>query len=419
MRIVADFHIHSKYSRATSRDMEIKTLERFARAKGINLLGTGDFTHPEYFSELKAALEPLGNGLFRLKGTDSPVRFILTVEVSNIFSVRGTVKRVHTIVIAPSFEAVSKINRSLGRRGKLASDGRPVFGFHVKETVKLVLDASADCLVVPAHAWTPWFSVFGSASGFDSLEECFQEEAANIHAIETGLSSDPAMNWRLSGLDRITLLSNSDAHSPSRIGREANVFDCEMDYREITEVIRQGDPEKFLYTVEFYPEEGKYHWDGHRACGVAMPPSGTRDHDFTCPECGKKMTVGVMHRVESLADRPAGVKPEGKIPFRNMVPLDEIIAAAFGQRTGTKAVKREYDAMISSLGPEIEILLERTEAELKPWVKPAVLKGILKVRSGDVRILPGYDGCYGRVSFEDGEDDGSLAQQPLLQERFF
>ena len=237
VKIIADFHIHSKYSRATSRAMEVETLALWAEKKGIYLLGTGDFTHPQYFAELQGALAPLGNGLFKLKSRPSPVHFILTVEVSNIFSVKGSVKRIHTIIFAPSFEAAQKINSQLARLGKLGSDGRPIFGFHVKDIVKIALDASADCLIVPAHAWTPWFSVFGSNSGFDSIEECFEEQAKNIFAIETGLSSDPAMNWRLSGLDRITLLSNSDSHSPSRIGREANVFDCEMDYFEMVRAL--------------------------------------------------------------------------------------------------------------------------------------------------------------------------------------
>lgn len=397
MKIIADFHIHSKYSRATSKDMEVGTLGRYAEMKGIQLLGTGDFTHPQYFSELQAALEPLGNGLFKLKGKPSPVRFILTAETSHIFSVKGKTKRVHVILFAPSFEAVEKINRQLARRGNIASDGRPIFGMHVKDIVKLMLDVTPDALIVPAHAWTPWFSVFGSMSGFDSIDECFEEQTKNIYAIETGLSSDPAMNWRLSGLDRITLISNSDSHSPSRIGREANVLDCKMDYKEVLEVIRTGDPKRFLYTVEFYPAEGKYHYDGHRDCGVVFDPKTSREQQFICPKCGKKLTIGVMHRVEELADRPEGFRPLRKIPFKNMIPLDEIIADAVGKGVATKTVAQEYEKMVRTLGPELEILLDRSETELKGCADARVSEGILNVRAGHVRIEPGYDGVYGKI----------------------
>ncbi|MBI3314051.1 MAG: DNA helicase UvrD [Candidatus Omnitrophica bacterium] len=399
MRIIADFHIHSKYSRATSREMEIGTLDRYARMKGINLLATGDFTHPQYFAELRSALEPLGNGLFKLRGSQSEVHFLLTVEISNIFSVKGKTKRIHTVLFAPSFEAAEKINRQLSRWGKLASDGRPIFGIHVKEIVKAVMDISGDCLIVPAHAWTPWFSVFGSQSGFDSLEECFEDETRHIHAIETGLSSDPAMNWRLSGLDKITLLSNSDSHSPSRIGREANVFECAMDYFEILDIIKKGDPKRFLYTIEFFPPEGKYHLDGHRDCGICFEPKVTKEHDYLCPECGKKLTVGVMHRVESLADRPEGFCPEGKIPFKNMVPLDEIIAAALGKNVGTKTVDQAYEKMIRELGTELDILFERSESEMQGHGDPRVIEGIMKVRRREIEVTPGYDGLYGKVKF--------------------
>ena len=420
MRIIADFHIHSKYSRATSKEMEVQTLAHYAEMKGINLLGTGDFTHPQYFAELQGALEPLGNGLFKLRKKESPVHFMLTVEVSNIFSVaaRKGARRVHTVIFAPSFETAEKINAALSHRGKLASDGRPIFGMHVKDTVKLVLDISPDCLVVPAHAWTPWFSVFGSQSGFDSLEECFEEQAKNIYAIETGLSSDPAMNWRLSKLDRITLLSNSDSHSPSRIGREANVFDCQMDYKEVLEVIRQGDPKRFLHTIEFFPPEGKYHLDGHRECGVVFEPKVTREHDFICPKCNRKLTVGVMHRIEDLADRPEGFEPPDKIPFKNMVPLDEIIADAFGQKVGTKAVEQEYGRMIQKMGPELQILFDREEEELRRSSLPRVAEGILKVRQGKVRVTPGFDGVYGQVKIFE-TDSAQPAAAPSGQMELF
>lgn len=404
MKIVADFHIHSKYSRATSREMEAATLALWAGKKGINLLGTGDFTHPQYFAELQGALEPAEKGLFKLKGKPSNVRFILTVEVSNIFSAKGKGRRIHTILFAPSFEAAQKINTRLSRIGNVRSDGRPIFGSHVKDMVKIALDASPDCLVVPAHAWTPWFSLYGANSGFDSIEECFEEEAKNIFAIETGLSSDPAMNWRLSALDRITLLSNSDSHSPPRIGREANVFDCEMDYFEIVGAIRAKDRKKLLYTIEFFPEEGKYHFDGHRDCKVVLAPEESKKQKSLCPRCGRKLTVGVLHRVGDLADREEGFIPKEAVPFKNMIPLDEIIADAHGVAVGTKTVDREYERLIHEIGPELAVLFDRTEEELKSAASPKVAEGILHVRDRQVEILPGYDGVYGKIKvFREGE----------------
>lgn len=419
MRIIADFHIHSKYSRATSREMEVQTLALWAEKKGINLLGTGDFTHPQYFAELQGALEPAEKGLFKLKARPSPVRFILTVEVSNIFSVKGVVKRIHTVIFAPSFEAAQKINGRLSSLGKLASDGRPIFGFHVKEIVKITLDASPDCLVVPAHAWTPWFSLFGANSGFDSLEECFEEEAKNIFAIETGLSSDPAMNWRLSALDRITLLSNSDSHSPSRIGREANVFDCQMDYFEIIRAIRAKDPKKILYTIEFFPEEGKYHFDGHRACDLVLAPEESKKLKKVCPRCGKKLTIGVLHRVDDLADREEGFRPPHPIPFKNMIPLDEIIADALGQAVGTKGVDQEYERIVKQGGPELSILFDRSGEELARIAPDRIREGILKVRDRQVEILPGYDGVYGKIKiFGKNKKSPDLSSSPRQMELF-
>lgn len=419
MKIIADLHIHSKYSRATSKDMEVATLSRYAEMKGIHLLGTGDFTHPQYFAELRAALEPLGNGFLKLKHSPSPVHFMLTAETSHIFSVKGKTKRVHMILFAPSFEVVEKINRFLAGRGNIASDGRPIFGMHVKELVKACLDISPDVFFVPAHAWTPWFSVFGSMSGFDSIEECFEEEAKNIYAIETGLSSDPAMNWRLSKLDRITCISNSDSHSPAKIGREANVFDCKPDYREVLDVIRTGDPKRFLYTIEFFPEEGKYHYDGHRNCGVVFDPKTSRDHEFLCPECGKKLTIGVMHRVDALADRPLGFKPQGKIPFKSVVPLNEIIADAFGKGVNTRTVSQEYEKMIRLLGPELGILLEKEEKEIRAHTDPRVAAGILNVRSGHLQIEPGYDGVYGKIKvLKEGEKGAVMASSKKQGELF-
>ncbi len=398
MRFIADFHLHSKYSRATSKEMEVETLARWAKKKGISLLGTGDFTHPTYLTELRSKLEPLGNGLLRLKKEDQGVQFILTTEMSNIYSQGGKVRRIHTLIFAPSFEVVQALSSKLGNLGKISSDGRPIFGFSAKDLAKMILDISPDCMVIPAHAWTPWFSIFGANSGFDSIEECFGEMTPFIHAIETGLSSDPEMNWRLSALDGITLISNSDAHSPNRLGREANAFDCALDYGELTETLRTKDRKRFLFTLEFFPEEGKYHYDGHRECGVIFAPSQTKTHQYLCPKCHKKLTVGVMHRVEELADRPEGFVPRNAIPSIHLIPLEEILAEALGQRVGTKAVEVEYEKLLERGGSEFQILLDATPDELQSFVSPRVLEAIIRMRQGKVLILPGHDGAYGKIS---------------------
>ena len=418
MRFIADFHIHSKYSRATSKEMEVESLARWAKKKGIALLGTGDFTHPTYFVELKAKLAPLGNGLFELKNGDNGVKFILTAEVSNIYSQDGKGRRIHTLIFAPSFEVVEEIQSKLGALGKLSSDGRPIFTFSAKDLVEMILNVSEECMLIPAHAWTPWFSIFGANSGFDSIEECFGEMAPHIHVIETGLSSDPEMNWRLSALDTITLISNSDAHSPNRLGREANAFDCALDYREVTEALRKKDSRKFLYTLEFFPEEGKYHYDGHRQCGVIFAPSQTKSHQSVCPVCKKKLTVGVLYRVEELADRPEGFVPKNAIPSIHLIPLEEIIAESLGQRVGTKGVDTEYERLVERGGSEFAILLDAAPEELATFVPPRILEGIIRMRQGKVSIVPGHDGVYGKISLfpETGgkKDDDDTKEQLKL-----
>ncbi len=413
MRFIADFHIHSKFSRATSKEMEVESLARWAKKKGIALLGTGDFTHPTYFAELKSKLEPLGNGLFKLKKGEQGVRYILTAEVSNIYTQDGKVRRIHTLIFAPSFEVVEAIRSKLGNLGKLSSDGRPIFTFSAKELAKMVMDISMDCLIIPAHAWTPWFSIFGANSGFDSIEECFGDLSPHIHAIETGLSSDPEMNWRLSALDSMTLLSNSDAHSPSRLGREANVFDGALDYREIAETIRKKDRKKLLFTIEFFPEEGKYHYDGHRQCGVIFSPSQTKANQNLCPSCHKKLTIGVMHRVEDLADRGEGFIPKNAIPSIHLIPLEEIIAEALGVRVGTKAGEAEYDRLIERGGSEFGILLDATPEELALFVPANILDGIVRMRQGKVSIIPGHDGVYGKINLFPEPKGGEEAKEQL------
>ncbi len=415
MRFIADFHLHSKFSRATSKDMEVETLARWGKKKGISLLGTGDFTHPTYYAELCSKLAPLGNGLFELKKGEKGVKFILTTEVSNIYSQGGKVRRIHNLIFAPTMETAEAIRSKFGNLGKLSSDGRPIFGFSAKELAKMVLDISTDCMIIPAHVWTPWFSIFGANSGFNSLEECFEELSSYIYAIETGLSSDPEMNWRLSALDGLTLLSNSDAHSPSRLGREANAFDCSLDYREIIDVIRKKDRRRFLFTIEFFPEEGKYHYDGHRQCGTIFSPAETRSHQYLCPKCQKKVTVGVMHRVEELSDRQEGFIPKNAIPFIHLIPLEEVIAEAMGYKVGTKAVESEYDRLVEAAGSEFAILLDMTPEELVPLVPPRIFEGIIRMRQGKVSITPGHDGVYGKIAlFSDRTQEESGEQLKLF-----
>jgi uncharacterized protein (TIGR00375 family) len=420
-RFIADLHLHSRYSRATSKDMEPETLARWAEMKGINVLGTGDFTHPTYLAELKAKLKMGSNGLLCLSEGTSSTYFLLTAEVSNVFTAGGRVRKVHTLILAPDFETVERINSRLGVMGKLASDGRPTLGFPVRDLVKMVLDLSEDCLLIPAHAWTPWFSVFGAHSGFDSLEECFGPEADQICALETGLSSDPEMNWRLSSLDRLTLLSNSDAHSPNRIGREANVFGGEPSYRGILEAIRQKGKGGLLFTIEFYPEEGKYHYDGHRACGVVFTPQESRENLYLCPVCKKRLTIGVLHRVDALADRPEGFVPANAVPSVHLVPLEEIVAAALEQGVDTAAVQREYQRLISHGGSEFEILLDLSPGDLAAFCPPRILEGILRVREGKLSVVPGHDGVYGKIDIfgaregETAETEGAETHSPGQQ----
>ena len=400
MEFIADFHIHSKYSRATSRDMDIQHIADWAKLKGITLMGSGDFTHHLWLEELKFKLQDLGNGLFKYQD----VYFILTVEISSIYSKKGKTYRIHNMVFSPSFKTTDKINEALSRRGNLASDGRPILGLDAAEIARIVFDIDENCILVPAHIYTPWFSVFGSMSGFDRIEDCFEAQTPKIFALESGLSSDPAMSWRLSTLDRFSIISNSDSHSPAKIGREANVFNCELSYKAIRDTLRNKDREKFLYTIEFFPEEGKYHFDGHRLCGVRFSPQETRSNNGRCPKCGKPVTVGVMNRVEQLADRQEGFKPAKGIPYKNLIPLDEIIAAAKGLGKGSVAVEREYRSVVAKFGTEFEILLRASAEDLRRGLPPKVAEGVLAVRQGKVNIKAGFDGEYGIISIF-GEDE--------------
>jgi uncharacterized protein (TIGR00375 family) len=411
MEFIADFHIHSRYSRATSREMDVKNLSEWAKLKGISLMGTGDFTHHLWLEELRNNLEDCGNGLYKHNG----VYFILTAEISSIYSKKGKTYRIHNLVFAPSFKAVDKINQALSGRGaNLGSDGRPIVGIDAQEIARMVFDADENCMLIPGHIWTPWFSVFGSMSGFDRIEDCFEKQTPRIFALETGLSSDPAMNWRLSSLDRFTLISNSDSHSPQKIGREANVFDCDMDYKTIREVLKTKDKSRFLYTIEFFPEEGKYHYDGHRLCGVRWSPAETKRHQGKCSKCGKPVTVGVMNRVEQLADRPEGFKPDNAIPFKSLIPLEEIIADSKGVAKTSVSVEREYRSVLSSFGTEFNILLKASKQELLKGLPPKVAEGVLKVREGKVNIKAGYDGEYGIVAIDKAQGPGPEKSEKQL-----
>jgi uncharacterized protein (TIGR00375 family) len=433
MKFVADLHIHSKFSRATARDMTLDTLAYWAKIKGVSLLATGDFTHPEWFFLCKQKLEPAGNGFYKLKKPILPeseylgsitfsqdeVSFILSAEISFIYSKQGKVRKIHLLVLAPNFEAAEKINSRLSGIGNLRSDGRPILGMDAKEFVKMVADHSPECTVIPAHIWTPWFSLFGANSGFDKIEECFEEMTPFIFALETGLSSDPPMNWRLSCLDKYTLISNSDAHSPSKIGREANVFNCDFSYTGLIDAIKSKDPEKFLYTVEFFPEEGKYHYDGHRKCRVIFSPQDTLQHKGLCPECNKKLTIGVLHRVNELADRDPGAVPPIKIPFKNLIPLNEIIAQAVDKSATCKSVWDLYFSFIREFGSEHSILTEISLEDLERIYPDKISAGIERMRKGQVNITPGHDGEFGVIdlfekNFPPGTQDPDEPQLKLF-----
>ncbi len=414
MRIIADLHLHSKFSRATSRDMDVENLAKWCGLKGITLVGTGDFTHPVWLRELKAKLKPTGHGLF----THKTQHFMLTVEVSNIYPQAGRLRKIHNVILAPSFEVVDRINAVLARFGSLMADGRPTLSLPSDKLVEYVMEISPQCMVIPAHVWTPWFSLYGSNSGFDALAECFGDQTRHIAAVETGLSSDPPMNWRLSELDRVTLVSNSDAHSPAKLGREANVLDCEMDYDEILRVFREWDPSKFLFTIEFFPEEGKYHFDGHRACQRRLSPQETKAANGRCPSCGRPVTVGVMSRVEAIADRSPGGGAQDRVPFRNLIPLEEIIAEALGAQPGTGAVREEYFRLVREVGSEFGVLLDVPLEDVARHTHPRVADGLRRVREGRVVIRPGYDGVFGEIHIFEGAGEEPLVDQPAQTSLF-
>ncbi len=403
--------------------MSPESIWRWAQLKGIAVIGTGDFTHPGWSKELQEKLEPCGNGLFRLREkfgkADVPescradVSFLLSAEISCIFSRNGRTRKVHALIFAPDFSVTARISAALSKIGRLESDGRPILGLDARDLLEIVVDSSSEAMFVPAHAWTPHFSVFGAASGFDSLDECFGDLTPHIHAIETGLSSDPPMNWRLSALDGITLISNSDAHSPAKIGREANMFETEVAYAPIIDAIRTR--KGFAGTIEFFPEEGKYHNDGHRACEVSLSPKETIRENYRCPVCGKKVTVGVMHRVELLSDREDGFRPGGFPPFVSIIPLQEILAETLSVGVNSKKVAGAYMTLLERIGNEFRILMDAPPGEIEEAGSTRLAEAIGRVRSGKVHIAPGYDGEYGRIKiFEE------VARKPVKgQKRLF
>jgi len=403
MKTIADLHIHSAYSRGCSKSLTLENIAVWCRYKGIDLVSTGDFTHPAWFKSIKNELESDGVGFYQLKSSKEKTKFIIGAEISCIYKQGDKCRRIHVCLLAPSIEAAEKLSESLKKRGcNLKSDGRPIIGLSALALAELCWEADDDFFVFPAHVWTPWFSIFGSKSGFDSIEECFGEAASKkIFALETGLSSDPAMNHLLSGLDEIALLSNSDAHSLNNLGREANIFDFSeggLSFDSLVGAIKENDRKKFLATIEFFPEEGKYHIDGHAACGFSCWPNESMKNNNHCPRCGKPLILGVFNRVNTLADRRECDREKFR-PFHSLIPLQEIIADAFGVGKNSKKVLAEY-LRLTGQQPEFSILLDLPASELKQLTSEGIADGIIKVRAGQVDIEPGYDGVFGRVSIK-------------------
>jgi uncharacterized protein (TIGR00375 family) len=415
MRIIADLQIHSKYSRACSQELTPQNIALWADKKGIGIVATGDFTHPKWLLELKSSLEENLPGLYELKDKSSRALFMLSGEVSSIYKFGDKVRRVHNLFLAPNFSAVDRLVKGLEKRGaNLKSDGRPIMGIHCDELVKIAKDADPLIEIIPAHAWTPHFGIFGSLSGFDSIEEAFLDQSKHIFAIETGLSSDPKMNWQVSKLDKYTLVSNSDAHSLRKIGREANAFEVapeKLSYSEIIRIIKNRNPKEFLFTIEFFPEEGKYHLDGHSTCKFSCEPSETNRLKNICPVCGKKLLVGVLNRVEKLADREYGFVPERSIPYKSVIPLEELIAETFGLGVQSKKVLQTYEMMTSKF-TEFEILLDLSKDQITSISSHEIAESIIRVREGRVKVEGGYDGVFGKIHLYSDEEREKVLRKP-------
>ena len=409
MKTIADLHIHSRFSMATSKEGTPENLDFWARKKGISLIGTGDFTHPVWREELKERLVSEGNGLYRLRDAyvkeesrkfpGEGTRFVVSGEISSIYKKNGKTRKVHNVILLPSLEAADAMAQRLEKIGNIHSDGRPILGLDSHDLLEMMMDVCPEGILIPAHIWTPHFSVLGAKSGFDSVEECFEELTPYVHALETGLSSDPAMNWRISKLDRYQLVSNSDAHSPSKLGREANLLDIDCSYEGLYRAIQTG--EGLEGTVEFFPEEGKYHFDGHRKCGVSLSPVEAERMGGICPVCGKKLTMGVDHRVEQLADRAEGFVKKDGTKYESLVPLPEVISACMGYSTASKKVQGCFEQMIQTLGTEFDILRNVPSEDIKSCAGERIAEGIENVRTGKVKRIPGYDGEYGKIQLFD------------------
>jgi uncharacterized protein (TIGR00375 family) len=414
MKIFADLHLHGKYSRATSKALDVPNLEKYSREKGLNLLGTGDFTHPKWLAHLKSELTDNGSGVY---STKTGFNFVLSTELSFAYTQGGTGRRVHHIILAPSFEVVDQISSALLKKGRLDYDGRPIFGFSSIELADMMMQISPDIEIIPAHIWTPWFGLLGSKTGFNSVEECFLDRSKHIHAIETGLSSDPAMNWRLSKLDRYTILSNSDSHSywPWRIGRECNELELkELSYKSLLSAIRtkQG----LTGTIEVDPGYGKYHFDGHRAHKVSMPPAEALKLHNICPVCHRELTIGVLHRVEELADRPEGFVPPDSVPFKSMIPLAEVLSELLGNPVAGKKTLAEYYKIVKHFGSELKVMLDAPREEIAKITDERIANAIIKNRQGKIKVEPGYDGEYGYPVFEDSEMIGKRKERKEMDE---
>jgi uncharacterized protein (TIGR00375 family) len=427
MEFIADLHIHSHYSRATSKECTPEKLDFWARQKGINLLGTGDFTHRAWRTELAQKLAPTGDGFYVLKNefreaerfSEIPVRFVVSGEISSIYKKNGRTRKVHNLIILPDLDAAERLSSQLESIGNLHSDGRPILGLDSKTLLEMTLTASPDALFIPAHIWTPHFSVLGANSGFDSIDECYEELTEHIYAVETGLSSDPPMNWRLSDLDRFALVSNSDAHSPSNLAREANIFDTACTYPSLYSALKNNDRSAFRGTIEFFPEEGKYHFDGHRACNIQWEPSATIAADGLCPVCNRKLTVGVLHRTEVLADRPEGFRPDTAREFISLSSLPNIIAASLGCGAAGNRVSACYENMLETLGPELSILRLISIDDIKTVAGSLVAEGVRRVREGQLRLSAGYDGEYGVIEiFSEDERREFSGQTSLFTDLF-
>jgi len=427
MNFIGDLHVHSKFSRATSKNLDLENLYVFSQLKGITVVGTGDCTHPGWFSEITEKLVPAEPGLFRLrkdieKNCDrqvpqacrGPVRFILQSEISNIYKKNGKTRKNHNLVFFPDRTVAGRFNQKLESIGNIQSDGRPILGLDARNLLEILLEVDDSAFFVPAHIWTPWFSLLGSKSGFDSVEAYFEDLSDYIFAVETGLSSDPEMNWRVSQLDRMTLISNSDAHSPAKLGREANIFDTELDYQSIKKAIAAGDGKSFAGTIEFYPEQGKYHFDGHRKCKVRLDPNETIKNDGLCPVCGKTLTLGVSYRVEMLADRKPDHQPENAVPFMRLVPLVDVLSEIYQVGPGSKKVLGSYETALKNLGPEFAIIKDLNAADISRAGIPFLAEAVMRMRAGNIHISGGYDGEFGVVKILNPDERDKLSGQPQL-----